>query len=223
MQNTISTPQPLHAAFAHGWRFLPTELKADVLSYLLPRDTTFDGGTLYECVRREDTKCPRCGGNHHHYTGVQSDHWLASLINIPDFTDIGVDLLLAHNTLEIHAEFHESLVPALIPFSHCIQKLVIIVYTKWHHWKWLAETLKALSSNRFQSVELMIDGWQAYDDSAELFMREIKLVGRMVVRTKRLVLSSRNWEEIDGGRWRVLPDTGKLTELIRKNLTKNCQ
>jgi hypothetical protein len=219
MQTTISKPQDPPEAFADGWRSLSTELKAEILFYILPRKTTLSNGFLSDCIRGHPI-CAECGRDHHG-SGPSETRWLSTLISIPDVTDIGIDLLFTHNTLEIHAQWEDNTLFALRAFAKSIKKVKIIVQTKWFHWKWLAEPIEALSGHCMQSVELVIDGSQAFDDSAQLFMEEIKLTRPMVVRTKRLALSSKNWHEIDGRQWRVLPSTEKLTELIKKNLRKD--
>jgi hypothetical protein len=214
-KDTHNSPQ----AFADGWRLLPTELKAEILSYILPRETTLSSGFLSDCIL-EHPKCAKCGRDHHG-SGPSETRWLSTLISIPDVTDVGIDLLFTHNTLEIHGQWDKNTLFAVKAFANSIQKVKIIVQTKWFHWKWLAEPIEALSGHCLHSVELVIDGSQAFDDSAQLFMQEIKLTGLMVVRTKRLALSSENWHEIDGKQWRTLPSTEKLTELIKKNLRKD--
>lgn len=212
------TSPPLQASFALGWRSLPTELQVEILSYIIPRKTAVTGAFLDDCTG------PYTRERHGH--GWYLTSWLSSFINVADFTDIALDLLLSHGTVHINAESDKKVFHLITPFAHRIQHLKVVVYTVWHNWNWLAGFMSgAFGGHRLHSMELIITGSRTYGHAAQLFMEEIEATEPVVIKTKKLTLSSENWEAGGGSRldYKCLPDTDELTELIMKKLIRDSQ
>jgi hypothetical protein len=85
----------LGATFARGWRSLPTELKLEIFSYIIPRRKTLAVSFVWHSIRPVKEPQPRKVESNEHY-------WMSCLIiSNPDYTAVALDLLFANNTLEI--------------------------------------------------------------------------------------------------------------------------
>ncbi|KAH7070754.1 hypothetical protein BKA63DRAFT_493751 [Paraphoma chrysanthemicola] len=143
--------------FASGWRTLPTELKLQVLAYLIPHKAILPASILSETSRRSwhdpmVTQADKCSISH---------LWL--FLEHPDFAAISQDMFFANNTItmQAHGPSYDMPAPKMAPL---LQHLRVTLAPTYSHWRWLAHFAADMGIGRLQSLELVFElkDWDYY-------------------------------------------------------------
>jgi hypothetical protein len=127
-----STSTTLGPDFIDGWRSLPTELHMEILSYVVPHNEILNTSLLYPPFRMTYRK-----GN---FRLRLQTRLLWSLIDIPDFSAVTLDLLFGKNTFTFNHPIAGGDKWCLPPMTlaNWFQHIEITISATWRSWQWLA-------------------------------------------------------------------------------------
>lgn len=199
-----STSPPLTTAFVEGWRSLPTELKLDVLSHVLPRKITLD--FLCDYLRQGIP------------SGVQvtwRKSWTWAFINIPEFNGLALDSLVLHKVFTFCCWTLTRKFPS-IDISNRIRHVEVTLIPCSGRWEWFTRLAQGTMGFRhLRSVHLIVDAIGSTAFSLNDFIASVKRAGPVVLDTKRLNITYRRRSDNWGGQMQL----AALKELMNTHLT----
>lgn len=150
-----------------GWRNLPTELKLEIMTYVLTHNRTFDIDILTEAAQKH--KRP--------YTPDPKVQRLCAFLDYPDFSALTPDALIMHNFISIKSRLPERLYPKDSLVDR-IQHLQITVPASEIDLVWFSEFAQGKHGvGNVRSVRLIIDVTRRKQRELNAFGKHVAIRG----------------------------------------------
>lgn len=176
-----TSPATAESPFAKGWASLPTELKLQILRYLVFYGTTIG--------------IPFLSGNDQRVLGGDNKYlrrpfrWVWKLMNanIADLSDLLLDVVLSQNTFQIDCAVHPIATFPSAEICNRIQHLKIIVTATPYGWGWFNLFVKGhFGFQNLQSLGLCISGDYTYVENLRTGRRgPMQTLGDFVAHVER--------------------------------------